>query len=59
MAKVIAIGQPINDAERMVIAHLRDHLPDTYTLIHNFELTHYNHPLKSTSPSSPHTPFTS
>ncbi|MEM8502399.1 MAG: protein kinase [Cyanobacteria bacterium P01_D01_bin.1] len=42
MAKVIAIGQPINDAERMVIAHLRDRLPDTYTLIHNFELTHYN-----------------
>jgi serine/threonine protein kinase len=42
MAKVIAIGQPVNDAERMVIAHLRDRLPDTYTLIHNFELTHYN-----------------
>ena len=42
MAKVIAIGQPINDAESMVIAHLRDRLPDTYTLVHNFELTHYN-----------------
>ena len=42
MAKVIAIGQPVNDAERIVIAHLRDRLPDTYTLIHNFELTHYN-----------------
>ncbi|MEM1278495.1 MAG: protein kinase [Cyanobacteria bacterium P01_H01_bin.152] len=42
MAKVIAIGQPINDAERLVIAYLRDHLPDTYTLVHNFEITRYN-----------------
>ena len=41
MAKVIAIGQPINDAERLVIAHLRDRLPDTYTLIHNFEITRH------------------
>lgn len=38
MAKVIAIGQPVNDAERRAIAHLRDHLPSTCTLIHNFEL---------------------
>ncbi len=42
MAKVIAIGQPINDAERLVIAHLRDRLPDTYTLIHNFEITRHS-----------------
>jgi serine/threonine protein kinase len=38
MAKVIPIGQPVNDAERTAIAHLRDHLPDSYTLLHNFEL---------------------
>ncbi|XGB42904.1 MAG: NERD domain-containing protein [Nodosilinea sp. LVE1205-7] len=41
MAKVIAIGQPINDAERLVIAHLRDRLPDTYTVVHNFEITRH------------------
>ena len=38
MAKVIAIGQPVNDSEREAIAGLRDHLPDTFTVIHNFEL---------------------
>ena len=38
MAKVVAIGQPVNDAEREAIAYLRDHLPDTFTIIHNFEL---------------------
>lgn len=37
-AKVIAIGQPENEAERRAIAFLRDNLPDTYTLIHNFEI---------------------
>lgn len=38
MAKVIAIGQPVNDAERIAIAYLRDHLSDSFTLIHNFEI---------------------
>ncbi len=38
MAKVIAIGEPVNDAERRAIAHLRDHLPDTYLILHNFEI---------------------
>lgn len=38
MAKIIAVGQPVNDAERTAIAHLRDHLPDSYVLLHNFEL---------------------
>lgn len=38
MAKVIAIGQPSNDAERKAIAYLRDHLPDNFTILHNFEL---------------------
>ncbi len=38
MAKVIAIGQPVNDSERQAIKFLRDNLPDTYTIIHNFEI---------------------
>ena len=38
MAKVIAIGQPVNDSEREAIAYLRDHLPDSFTVIHNFEI---------------------
>ena len=38
MAKVIPIGQPVNDAERAATAHLRDRLPDSYTLLHNFEI---------------------
>ena len=38
MAKVIPIGEPVNDAERQAIAHLRDHLPDSYALLHNFEI---------------------
>ena len=38
MAKVLPIGQPVNDSERKAIAYLRDHLPDGFTIIHNFEL---------------------
>lgn len=38
MARVIAIGQPTNDSEREAIAYLRDHLPNSVTLTHNFEL---------------------
>ncbi|HLI48823.1 MAG TPA: nuclease-related domain-containing protein, partial [Chthonomonas sp.] len=38
MAKIIAVGQPVNDAERQAIAYLRDHLPLNYTVIHNVEL---------------------
>lgn len=37
-ARVIAIGQPVNDDERKAIAHLRDTLPSAYTVIHNFEI---------------------
>ncbi|TAK54869.1 MAG: NERD domain-containing protein, partial [Dehalococcoidia bacterium] len=39
MARVIPIGQPVNDSERAAIAHLRDHLSDSYTILHNFEIT--------------------
>lgn len=38
MAKVIAIGQPVNDAERTAIAYLRDRLPDSFIVLHNFEI---------------------
>jgi serine/threonine protein kinase len=38
MAKVIPVGQPANEAERQAIKFLRDNLPDTYTLIHSFEI---------------------
>jgi serine/threonine protein kinase len=40
MAKIIPIGEPVNDAERQAISHLRDQLPDTYTIVHNFEVRH-------------------
>lgn len=38
MAKVIEVGQPVNDAERRAIALLRDGLPDSYWILHNFEI---------------------
>lgn len=38
MAKVIPVGQPVNDAERCAIAYLRDRLPDSFILLHNFEI---------------------
>ncbi|HSP14490.1 MAG TPA: protein kinase [Thermoanaerobaculia bacterium] len=38
MSRVVAIGQPANDSEREAIAYLRDHLPNSCVVIHNFEL---------------------
>lgn len=38
MAKVIPIGESVNEAERQAIAHLRDHLPASYLVLHNFEI---------------------
>jgi hypothetical protein len=38
MAKVIAIGEPVNEAERQAIAYLRDHLPANYIVLHNFDV---------------------
>lgn len=38
MAKVIAIGEPVTESERRLIAHLRDQLPDSYLVVHNFEI---------------------
>lgn len=39
MARIVPIGQPVNDSERKAIAYLRDHLPSTFTVLHNFEIT--------------------
>lgn len=38
MAKVVPIGQPVNDAERIAIGFLRDRVPDGWLVIHNFEM---------------------
>lgn len=38
MAKVIPIGQPANESERQAIGFLRDHLPETWLIFHNFEM---------------------
>ncbi len=43
MAKVIPIGEPVNDSEKQAIAHLRDVLPDNYLLLHNFEIHRHGH----------------
>lgn len=38
MASVIPVGEPANEAERLAIALLRDQLPSTYIVLHNFEI---------------------
>ncbi len=38
MATVVPIGEPVNDAERLAIAHLRDRLGSSYVVFHNFEI---------------------
>ncbi len=38
MAKVVPIGQPVNDSERQAIGFLRDHLPNGWLIFHNFEM---------------------
>jgi serine/threonine protein kinase len=38
MAHIIPGGEPVNDAERAVIAHLRDHGPADWVVLHNFDL---------------------
>ena len=43
MAKVIPIGEPVNDSEKQAIAHLRDVLPENYLLLHNFEIHRHGH----------------
>jgi serine/threonine protein kinase len=43
MARIIAVGEPVNDCERRVIAHLRDHAPDHWIVLHNVELPDQRH----------------
>ena len=38
MAQIIGGGPPVNDAERLTIAHLRDHAPDEWLVLHNIEI---------------------
>ena len=38
MAHIIGGGEPVNDAERAVIKHLRDHGPAHWVVLHNFDL---------------------
>ncbi|MFI6499746.1 NERD domain-containing protein [Nonomuraea typhae] len=38
MAEIVGGGIPVNDAERRVIAHLRDHAPADWLLLHNVEI---------------------
>ncbi|MGW9399188.1 methylation-associated defense system protein kinase MAD6 [Streptomyces sp. NPDC055642] len=41
-ARIVAVGEAVNDAERRVIAHLRDHAPDDWTVLHSVEIPHGN-----------------
>jgi uncharacterized protein YegL len=36
MAKIIALGEPVNDWERAAIGWLREHLPAEHTILHSF-----------------------
>ncbi|OIJ91186.1 methylation-associated defense system protein kinase MAD6 [Streptomyces colonosanans] len=38
MARIIPIGEPANEAERMVLRHLREHASDEWIVVANFEL---------------------
>jgi serine/threonine protein kinase len=38
MAEIVGGGTPANDAERLVIAHLRDHAPTGWYVLHNVEV---------------------
>src|SRR5437868_4223905 len=42
MAEIVGGGYPVNDAERRVIAYLRDHGPADWLLLHNVEVPRGN-----------------
>ncbi|NDZ59333.1 protein kinase [Streptomyces anulatus] len=44
-ARIVAVGEAVNDAERRVIAHLRDHAPDDWTVLHSVEIPHQRNKL--------------
>ncbi|MGW6403389.1 methylation-associated defense system protein kinase MAD6 [Streptomyces sp. NPDC055134] len=37
-ARIVPVGEAVNDAERRVIAYLRDHGPDDWTVLHSIEI---------------------
>ncbi|MEV0701817.1 protein kinase [Saccharopolyspora sp. NPDC050389] len=37
-ARIVAVGEAVNDAERRVIAHLRDHGREDWTVLHSVEI---------------------
>ncbi|MYT21752.1 protein kinase [Streptomyces sp. SID7760] len=41
MARIIRVGEPVNEAEASVLRHLRDNAPADWTVIHNFEITRH------------------
>lgn len=43
MARILPIGDPVDDSERRAIHYLSEHLPDTYWVIHNFEVPAPDH----------------
>ena len=57
MATVSPSSEPVNEAERQAIAHLRDRLPASYLILHNFEVPRTETPSRSTSLSSHPMPF--
>ncbi|TXC95216.1 serine/threonine protein kinase [Streptomyces sp. ISID311] len=42
-ARIVAVGEAVNDAERGVIAHLRDQAPDDWTVLHSVEIPNGKH----------------
>ncbi|MEU6306965.1 methylation-associated defense system protein kinase MAD6 [Streptomyces chartreusis] len=41
MARIIRVGEPVNDAEKVVLRQLREYAPADWTVIHNFEITRH------------------
>lgn len=41
-ARIVAVGEAVNDAERRVIAHFRDHAPGDWTVLHSVEIPYRN-----------------
>ncbi len=46
MAKILSVGEPVNEAERQAIAYLRDCLPSSYLVLHNFEVVRDGQPFE-------------
>ena len=44
-ARIVAVGEAVNETERRVIAHLRDHAPDDWTVLHSVEIPYRGYEL--------------